>query len=71
VNEIWAIIPICWLVHRGGKLDKRINEWIALNRATDEDLAKYPKKEAEWRKGRELLNRRYGLPDLSTRNAPF
>ena len=69
LNEKWAIIPICWLVHRGGKLDKQINEWLALNRATDEELAKYPR--AKFKERRDVLNRRYGVPDLSTGNAPF
>jgi hypothetical protein len=69
LNEPWAIVPLCWLVHRGGKLDKRINEWLALNRATVEELEKYP--QAAFMRKRELLNRRYGEPELSTANPPF
>lgn len=38
LQEKWCIIPICYLVHRGGMLNKEINEWIALNRATDAEL---------------------------------
>lgn len=43
INEAWAIIPLCWHHHLYTGLDKRFNEWVALHRATDDDLAKYPK----------------------------
>ena len=71
LNEIWAIIPICWLVHRGGLLNKEINQWLALNRATDADFDKYPKSKAEWVQKRKYLNSKYGTPKLSTFKAPF
>lgn len=57
IQEKWAIIPVCWLVHRGGKLNKEINEWIALNRATPEDLAKYPKR--DWVQRKKYLDGKY------------
>lgn len=44
VDAVWAIIPICAYAHSvdeyqdGGILDKKINEWIALNRASDADI---------------------------------
>ena len=50
IQEKWAIIPLCAYHHSvdkfqdGGGLDKRINERIAVSRATPEDLAKYPKR---------------------------
>lgn len=69
VNEIWAIVPICWLVHRGGEMVKEINEWLALNRATDEDFAKYPRN--SWAQRKQYLNSKYGIPNLSTGNAHF
>lgn len=71
VNKKWAIIPLCWLVHRGGKLDKRINEWIALNRATEEDLAEYPKKAGEWIQKKKWLNKALGEPGEGSEKAPF
>lgn len=43
IQEMWAIIPICWWSHRGPGLNKAINRWIALNRATDKELEKYRK----------------------------
>lgn len=38
LQKKWAIIPICWLVHRGGMMVKEINVMIALNRATETEL---------------------------------
>lgn len=63
INEKWAIISICWLVHRGGKLNKEINRWIALNRATDDEL-KAKSKAVPYINERERLNKLYGVPKL-------
>lgn len=60
IQERFAIIPICWLVHRGGMLDKNKNICIALNRATDAELKKYSKAEDLILK-RDYLNKKYGL----------
>ncbi len=43
INERWAIISSCYWAHSGPGLDKDKNRYIALARATPEDLAKYPK----------------------------
>ena len=59
VQEKWAIIPICWLVHRGGMLRKEINQWIALNRGTDEEIRKISKG-VNYLQRKEYLNKRYG-----------
>lgn len=61
INEKWAIISICWLVHRGGKLNKEVNRWIALNRATTEEL-KAVSKAVPYLNMREHLNKIYGVP---------
>lgn len=61
LQKKWAIIPICWLVHRGGKLDKEINEWISLNRATDDELREVSKA-TDYIHKRTHLNRKYGTP---------
>jgi len=45
INEAWSIIPLCWYHHLGPGMNKRINEQIALSRATEEDLSKYPKRD--------------------------
>lgn len=60
LNEKWAIIPICWLVHRGGKLNKEINVWIALNRATIPELKAISKGE-DYIATRDRLNAKYGV----------
>lgn len=57
IQEYWAIIPLCWWAHSGPGMVKEINHWIALNRASDEDLLKYPR--AEFISMRERLNRKY------------
>lgn len=61
INEEWAIIPICYWSHRGPGLKKEINVWIALNRASDEDLLKYSKA-IDYIRERERLNNIYGIP---------
>lgn len=69
VNEIWAIVPICWWAHRGPGMVKEINKWLALNRATFEDFAKYER--SNWPSERVYLNSKYGIPNLSTSKSPF
>lgn len=59
VNEKAFIIPICWYVHRGPGLKKEINEWIALNRASDDLLIQYSKA-VDLIAKRERLNKKYG-----------
>lgn len=58
LQEKWAIIPICWHTHRGPGLNKRINEMLALNRATDEDLKKISKS-TDYIHLRKYLNKKY------------
>jgi hypothetical protein len=54
VQEKWAIVPLCWHHHLGPGLDKKANRLIALARATEEDLAKYPR--ADWARPRPVDN---------------
>lgn len=61
IKEKWNIIPLCHK-HHGigiwmdtGFLNKRMNEWYALNQATDEELERYSKIR-NLIKYRELLN---------------
>ena len=63
LNEKWAIVPICYLAHRGGLLVKEINVWIALNRATDEELQRISRA-TDYIRERERLNAKYGVPKL-------
>lgn len=66
LQERWAIIPICAKGHAvdqyqdAGTLNKEMNLWVALNRATEEDLwsisrvVNYPRE-------RVRLNEKFGL----------
>lgn len=64
VNAKFAIIPLCEFHHSvltyqdRGNLEKEKNQWYALNRATEEDFAKYPK--SDWRQKLKYLNSKYG-----------
>lgn len=64
IDEHWAIIPLCEYHHGVGNyqdrgdLQKEKNVWIALNRATDEELLKYPKR--DFLKEKSNLNKKYG-----------
>lgn len=63
IQEKWAIIPLCEYHHSvcrfqdAGNLNKEINHYIALSRATPEDLAKYPKK--DWEQLKKYLHGKY------------
>lgn len=66
VQARWAIIPLCEYHHAVNKhqdgpgLDKKKNQWIAFNRATDEELDQYPKASPHYKQQREYLNTIYG-----------
>lgn len=57
INEKWAIIPLCHYHHQGGGLDKDKNRYIALLRATAEELAKYPRR--KWDQELNFLKKKY------------
>lgn len=65
LQEIWAIIPICEKAHAvnsfqdAGTMNKEMNVWVALNRATDEQLEAISKAESYLQK-RVYLNSIYG-----------
>jgi hypothetical protein len=69
VQEVWAIIPLCKRHHNieeyqtSGSLDKQINVFIALSRATPEDLKKYPREDWGQMKKRVIfiIRKRYGI----------
>lgn len=67
IDEVWAIIPLCTYHHAvneyqdGGDLDKNKNVWIALNRASDEELLKYSRR--DFISERSKLNKIYGKYD--------
>jgi len=65
IDEVWAIIKLCEYHHAvnnyqdGSGMDKQKNIWIALNRATDEQLQQYSKS-VDYIKMRDRLNTIYG-----------
>lgn len=64
LDEWWALVPICAYhtcvdqFQDSGKMDKNKHLWIALNRASDKELNKYPR--ANFIEKRNLLNKKYG-----------
>lgn len=64
IDEAWAILKICEFHHAVntyqdcGKMNKEKHIWLALNRATDDELDKYYK--ADFKSKRERLNKIYG-----------
>lgn len=62
INEWWAIVGVCWYHHRGPGLDKKYNQFRALERMTEQDIAdaqkKYPR--VDWVAERQRLRKIYG-----------
>jgi len=71
INEKWAIISICAWSHDvdewqdAGNLDKDKNQYIALSRATEEDLREYQK--TNWKQLFKYLIGKYGIPKRPTK----
>jgi len=65
LQKRWAIIPLCAKAHNcdewqdRGDMDKSINEWIALNRATQDEILEICRARDYFRY-RAFLNNRYG-----------
>jgi hypothetical protein len=67
VQEKFSIIPLCWQHHLGSKLDKRCNEWLALNNLfncfdkgyQEEMFKKYKKAIPSWKQKYDFLNKIY------------
>ncbi len=75
VQKRWAIIPLCEWAHSvnnhqdGGGMVKKINVWIALNRATDAEL-KELSKVMNYLEMRSKLNQEYGAYVYKAIGAP-
>lgn len=69
IDEYWAIVLLCEKSHNIGQwmdcgiMDKRINEWIAINRMTKEDEGRFPK--VNWKQKRKHLNSIFGNKALT------
>ena len=65
IQEKWAIVPL--RVDLNVNMSGNVKEWcrfVSLSRATDEDLAKYPRK--NWQQIRKYLNKKYEDKDPNT-----
>lgn len=66
LNEKWAIIPLCEKHHGVGAyqditcINKELSEWVALNRASNDELAVISKA-IDYQLKRDFLNKKYGL----------
>jgi len=58
VQDYFAVIDLCWYHHLGKGLNKEYNRYLALMRATDEDLDKYPK--SDFKQMKKYLIEKYG-----------
>lgn len=65
LQKKWAIVAICARAHEvheyqdAGTMDKQLNVWLALNRATDAELREISKAK-DYVRERQRLNRIYG-----------
>lgn len=66
IQERWAIIPLCASGHGvdlyqdAGTVHKEVRVWVALNRATDDDLMPYNRAVPSFFFQRDRLNAKYG-----------
>lgn len=67
LNEKWSILPLCEFHHAvnkhqdNGSLNKEINLWICLNRASEQELSQVSKA-INYKGLRDRLNKVYGIP---------
>jgi|TARA_R100001530_G_scaffold21901_2_gene17999 hypothetical protein len=75
INEKWSIVPLCAKHHEvdqfqdAGTMDKEYGQYIALTRATDEDLAKYPRK--NWQQRKKYLYSKYEDRNTDTKKGIY
>lgn len=66
VQKRYAIVPLCWWAHRGPGQNKEINVWLALNRASQEEMLELSAKGGrDYFLYRGYLNRKYKTPALA------
>lgn len=77
IQERWAIIPLCSKAHNVGRwqdcgdVDKSLNHWIALSRATDAEILSICKAK-DYFLYRDFLNKKYGTyPQGTTDSRKF
>jgi hypothetical protein len=72
IQEKWAIVPLCERAHAvnsfqdAGTMKKELNVWLALNQATESDFERFPRAFPSYHEQKIRLNRKYGVPNLSS-----
>lgn len=72
IQEKWAIVPLCERAHAvnsfqdAGTMKKELNVWLALNQATESDFERFPRAFPSYFEQKIRLNRKYGVPSLSS-----
>lgn len=67
IQEAWAIPVVCASAQEVDEfqdahtMNKELNVWVALNRGTQEDFARFPRAFPTYLEQRERLNRKYGV----------
>lgn len=62
VQKRYAIVPLCWWTHEGPGKDDAIGAWIALNRASDEEILELSHKGGrDYFQYRHFLNKKFGV----------
>lgn len=65
IQKEYAIVPLCWYVHRGPGFEKDVNVWIALSRATEQDILEISHKGGmDYFLRLDNLNKLYGMYHL-------
>lgn len=70
LNEKWAIIPLCEKHHAvnqyqdAGTMNKELSEWIAINRASNQEL-RAVSKAIDYQHKKDYLNDKYGIPSTN------
>lgn len=63
INELWAYVPLCEFHHLRKGLNKEINHYLSIKRASDDDLKKYPRK--NWNQEKAYLYNKYANSDTN------
>lgn len=63
IQETFAIIPLCWK-HHLININKELNQYYSIKKATQEDFDKYPR--IDWKQKKIYLLNKYDNPENKT-----
>ena len=58
IQERFAVVPVCCELHRNEQRDRDFIRWVSLNKASEEELARYPR--IDWAVIRANLDETFG-----------